>query len=242
MELPGLDRFLAHDESLRAACAQIEQKADFHAAANAEIALPEANCLLRVRVPDARLPQFVKLAASRGLAVVADPQTTPADLPAALAAAGFASQGRTVLAVLDPAALVDPPGAALRFTSVGPSELPRFTEYAAQGAPSDAARRLWFFRLRNLLFSAYLTQDERGAPGSFALFHAGGMTRFLGPYPGGAHTDFPLGCRIVKRAWERAREKGAELLYAFARAEEAGALRALGFTIHERVWLETFAR
>ncbi len=242
MELPGLDRFLAHDESFRAACAQIEQKTEFHAATNAEIPLPEANCVLRVRLPEARVAQFLKLAASRDLAVVVDPGTLPEDLPARLVQAGFASRGREVLAVLDPAALIEPPGPTPRFTSVGPSELPRFTELASWGAAGDAVRRLWFFRLRNLLFSAYLAQDERGAPGAFGLFHAGSMARVLGPFPAPSQTDFTLACKLVKRAWERAQEKDADLLYTCAPEAEAAGLRSLGFTLQERVWLETFVR
>lgn len=242
MELPPLDRILAHDESLRAACAGIEQKDGFHAAANAEIPLPETNCLLRVRAAPEDAAALVALASSRGLAVVADPETRPADLPAALARAGFASQGRKVLAVFNPAALVDPPGAPTRFTPVGPSELARFTAHAARGAPSDAVRRLWFFRLRNVLFSAYMTQDGRAAQGAFCIFHAGGMARFLGPFPQGAGADFALACSLVRKAWERAQEKGAELMYAFARADEAACFRSLGFTLQERMWLETFAR
>ena len=82
----------------------------------------------------------------------------------------------------------------------------------------------------------------RAVQGAFCIFHAGGMARFLGPFPQGAGADFALACSLVKKAWERAREKGAELMYAFAAVDEAACFRSLGFTIEERVWLETFAR
>ena len=242
MELPPLERFLAHDESLRAACAGIEQGNGFHAAVNAEIPLVETNCLLRVRAAPAETAALVALASQRDLAVVADPETAPADLPAALARAGFVSQGRTVLAVFNPAALVDPPGAPTRLASVGPAELPRFTVHAARGEPSDAVRRLWFFRLRNVLFSAYMSQEDRAVQGAFCVFHAGGMARLLGPFPQGAGAYFALACSLVRKAWERAQEKGADFMYALAAVEEAACFRSLGFTIDERVWLETFRR
>ncbi len=242
MESPPLDRFLAHDESMRAACASIAQESGFHTAVNAEIPLPETNCLLRVRAPAEQTAALVALASSRGLAVVVDPETRPPELHAALARAGFVSQGRKVLAVFNPAALVDPPGAPARLTPVGPNELARFTAHAAHDGANDAVRRLWFFRLRNILFSAYLTQSDRAVQGAFCLFHAGGLARFLGPFPRGAGADFTLACSLVRKAWERAREKGADLMYAFAAPDDAACFRALGFTLSERAWLETFAR
>ena len=240
MESPDLAHMLSHDESLRAVCARVEDKSQFCIVSNAEIALPETNCVTRVRLAESQVDRFLSFVCANGLPVVCDPATSPGDLPARLVDAGYTGCGRRTLAVLDPEALVNPPGRGPAFTPVGPTEHGRFTELIL-GEIGDAARLLWSFRLRNLLFSAYLAESEDGPTGAFVLFHADTMARIEPYVPAGEGADFNLGCRCMAKAWERARQKGCTSLYGLVGEPGQPFYESLGFAVDRDVWLEAYA-
>jgi hypothetical protein len=176
--------------------------------------------------------------------VLLDAGATPGGLAERLGRIGLSSRGKEYVALLEPPSLVDPPGAAPQFTSVGPSELKRFTELATQGSPEAAAAAglLWSFRLRSILFSAYLAGAAEGATAALAVFHSGPMARLSGPFPAGPRTEFVLACRLVAKAWERAQEKGAAKLYCFVSRPDVDLIKPLGFRVDESFWFELFTR
>jgi hypothetical protein len=243
MDPTVISQVLAHDESFRAVCARIEDRADFVLVSNRDVSLPETNCALRVRLADEKVPPFVGFVKTHGLSVLLDAAGKPRDLRRRLEDIGLVSHGRIYVALLDPESLVQPPGGSPRFTAVGPSELGKFTELACQGTgeKAAAARLLWSFRLRNLLFSAFVAETPEGSAAAFAIFHCGPLARLVGPFPAGPRTEFVLACRLILKAWERAQEKGAARLYSFVSQEDIDLMKPLGFRIEEGFWLELYA-
>jgi hypothetical protein len=245
MELTALSQILTHEEAFRAVCARVEDKSAFVVVANPDIDHDETNCVFRVRLHEEQVPKFLALAQAERLAVVLDAAATPPSLDRRLKEGGFVPGGRQFIAVLDPSLLVEPPGGAPRLAAVGPGELRAFTELAEGGAASDcreAARLLWSFRLRSLLVSAYLAEGSDGLTAAFAVFHQGPLARLLGPYPGGIRTEFVLACRLVAKAWERAREKDARSLYTLVGEADVDACKPLGFRVDESFWIERYSR
>ena len=243
MGAPDLDTVLAHDARRRAVCAHVQDKQEFRLVASPEIPLAETNCLTEIRLARGGPDAFIASAAGNGYAVVVDPETTPGDLAARLASAGFSRLERRILAVLDPDTMLRPPGALPRFTPVGPSEMERFGALMLRDARggADAQRRLWFFRARSLLFSACLVESEVGVA-AFALFHADGLARLDMSVAALQGQEFVLACRVVEKAWARAGAKGCAALYVCAAPNELGRFETLGFQPCEDIWWDTYVR
>jgi hypothetical protein len=244
MEATVLNDILAHDRSFRGVCSRIEEKPGYTVVSNADIALPSTNCVTCLRLAEDGVAEFLRMVASQKLAVVLDSAAKPPDLAVRFRKAGLTPMGREYIGVLDPESLVEPPGSTPRFTAVGPSELKRFIDLATQGiaGESEAARLLWSFRLRNLLFSAYVAETAEGTASGLAVFHCGAQARLLGPFPAGPQTEFVLACRLVSKAWERAQEKGATGLYTLVLEKDIDLVKPLGFRVDESFWFEMYAR
>jgi hypothetical protein len=244
METTTLVQILTHDENFRGVCARVEDKSEFVLITNPEIPLDDTNCVMRVRLPEERVPQLLDLVETQELAVLLDSAAMPASLGQRLAERGYTARGRRYIGLFDPSLLVQPPGSAPRFVAVGPSELKRFTDLVNQGRGRDneAERLLWSFRLRNILFSAYLAETAEGTQAAFAVFHCGRLARLVGPFPGGIRGEFVVACRLIARAWDRAREKEAQALYLLVAEADVDAVKPLGFRVDESFWIELYAK
>lgn len=252
MSFPSPDQVLSQEINIRSICAEVHPKSGFVRAANSEIPLSETNACLRVRLVPGQAAGFLKRAGAEGLSVVMDADSEPGDLDQQLVEAGFTSSGRAVLAVLNPALIIQPPGDQPTFTPVGPSELPRFIELITglenaqeQGATARRIRALellWSFRLRSLMVSSYVGGVQNKIQAGFALFHGGQLARLIGPFCGEAPLPFDVVCALVGLAWERAASKGAQWLYTFAMQKQLDFLKNAGFQEKPEVWLETWEK
>ncbi len=244
MDVTVLSHILAHDKSFRGVCSRLEERPEYVLVTNPDIALPETNCATYVRLEEDDVAGFLQVVKRQKLSVVLDSGTGPSDLGGKLRTGGLTALGREYIGVLDPESLVSPPGGTPRFTPVGPSELKRFTDLATQGlgGQDEASRLLWSFRLRNLLFSAYLAETPEGSASALAVFHCDSLSRLLGPYPAGPQTEFVLACRLVAKAWDRAQEKGATELYTLVPEKDIDLVKPLGFRVDESFWFEMYAR
>jgi len=241
MELTTLEPILEHEESYRAVCASLRREKRYVVITNPDLSLPETNCVIGVRLGEGEVPGFVDFVRTSGLAVVLDSASRPKSLASDLTEAGYSSRGRRYVAVLDPESLVAPPGGTPHFTPVGPSELGRFVELAAGGETGGPERTLWSFRLRNLLFTAYLAETPDGSAAAFSVFHCGELARLDGPFPLSAEREFVFACRLVAKAWERAQAKGARDLYTLVREGDVDRIKPLGFQVDESFWIETYS-
>ena len=64
---------------------------------------------------------------------------------------------------------------------------------------------------------------------------------FRSPFTAGAKSEFVLVSTMIAKAWERARQKRASLLYTCVKEEEVNLYKALGFQFDANSWIETFA-